>query len=284
MNTHSLKKNYHHSIFVFLLCIILSFVFVTMSFASTNVKGFSVYRQGNFPNPSGHAGLVNSSNIEATDAIIHIIRGDENYLTRKTSLDSFIDDQDFYGYYVPEDLKNLSIADRTNKLASVIAKAQTIATINKNSLGYNLTYQVWYSSDRNNNKIVDVTEISSMRCDGLVEYCYEYYGLSVYGGDISKFDTSIRNSHSAPNITPKQQIKHYLKICLGDIDGDLNVTANDARLAMRYSTDLETFDSYQKFVADVDGNNNITAADAQLILQHSTQTISYFPADPFPPS
>lgn len=75
MNTHSLKKNYHHSIFVFLLCIILSFVFVTMSFASTNVKGFSVYRQGNFPNPSGHAGLVNSSNIEATDAIIHIIRG-----------------------------------------------------------------------------------------------------------------------------------------------------------------------------------------------------------------
>ena len=269
-----------------LLIMLLSSILVGMAgtevFASVNAKGFAVYRQGNFPNPSGHAGLVNKNSVEDSDAVIHIISGDEMYLIRKTSLSDFIDGQDFYGYYVPKTLKNLSSSDRINILSSVISKARSLSALNREALGYNLTSQLWYTEDTNNNNRVDITEISSMRCDGLVEYCYEYYGLSVYGENISVFDFDIRNDHSAPNITPKQQIKHYLQNCLGDIDGDLSVTANDSRLALRFSTGLETFDEYQKFVADVDGTTGITASDAQLILQYSTASITSFPADPFP--
>lgn len=261
-------------------------LFAVNSVAAVNVKGFAVYRQGNVPNPSGHAGLVYKNSVEDSDAIIHVISGDENYMIRTTSLSVFIDGQDFYGYYVPKTLKNLSATDeeRAAILSSVISRAKVISTINKDTLGYNVVYQVWYTNDSNSNGRVDINEITSMRCDGLVEYCYEYYGLSVYGDDISKYDTTIRNNHCAPNITPKQQIKKYLQNCLGDVDADLTVVAADSRLALRYATNLESFDEYQKFVADVDGDGSVTSEDSRLILRYATGAEDYFPADPFPPS
>lgn len=276
------RKKILHKLFASSLCIFFAIIFTVSSFAATNAKGFSVYRQGNIPNPSGHAGLVYKNSVEDSNAIIHVIRGDDNYLIRKTSLLVFEDNQDFYGYYVPKTLKNLSTSDRTNKLSSVISKADALAAIKKDNLGYNLVFQVWYKTDKNNNGRVDIDEITSMRCDGLVEYCYEYYGLSVYGDNITTFNTSIRDNHCAPNVTPKQQIKHYLQNCLGDVDGDLSVTAADSRLALRYSSSLETFDKYQKFVADVDGDGSVNAADSRLILRYSSGLENTFPADPFP--
>ena len=282
MNNRFLLRRSNRLFFILVLCFVLVGILVVDSFAAANVKGFSVYRQGNFPNPSGHAGLVNKESVEDNDSIIHIISGDADHLIRKTSLAEFKDGQDFYGYYIPETLESLSASDRSIMLSRVISRARTLSVMNREALGYNLINQVWYTTDANSNGRVDITEISSMRCDGLVEYCYEYNDFDVYGDDISEFDFDIRDDHSAPNVTPKQQIKHYLKNCLGDIDGDSMVTAGDARLALRYSTGLEVFDEYQTFVADVDGSIGITARDAQLILNHSTDLTITFPADPFP--
>ncbi len=174
--------------------------------------------------------------------------------------------------------------ERTNILASVISRAQALSVIPRTELGYNLIYQVWYedNSDENENDIVDITEISSMRCDGLVEYCYEYYDLMVYGGNISDFNLDTRDEHSAPWVTPKQQIKHYLHNCLGDVNGDFFVTSADASLVSRYASELETLDTYQLFVGDVDGNGSVNSADARLILRYAAQLESSFPADPFP--
>ena len=269
---------------------LLSALFSFNSFASPNIKGYAVYRQGNFPNPSGHAGLVYNSNIDDPNSIIHVITGDDNdpdeddYLIHITSFDYFKDGQTFYGYYVPFSLKSYNNVNRRLILNDVIYMASLLKNINKNILSYNVLYQVWYTTDKDKDEIVDYHEISSMRCDGLVEYCYEYYGLSVYAGNISTFDTTIRNVHVSPNITPKQQIKHYLQNCLGDIDGDLTVTSSDSRLASRYSVGLETFGTYQLFVGDVSGNGYVTSEDARLILRYATGLDSSFPADPFPPS
>ncbi len=283
MNFKQIKKRISHTFFSIVLCLLLSVILVTVCFAATNVRGFSVYRQGKFPNPSGHAGLVYSTNIDASNAIIHVAKDESDYWIKKISLNSFIDTQDFYGYYVPKTLKNYSKTDQMNLRSKVISKAHALSAIDENSLSYNALYQVWYSKDSNKNGIVDVNEITSIRCDGLVEYCYEFYGLSVYGGNISKFDTSIRNAHSAPNVTPKQQIKHHLQNCLGDVDADLKVTASDARTVLRFSSNLESSDTYQKFVADVDGNGNVTAEDSRLILRYASNLESSFPGDPFPP-
>ena len=55
----------------------------------------------------------------------------------------------------------------------------------------------------------------------------------------------------------------------GDIDGDGNVTAADARLALRASVESEDLSEGQKLAADMDGDGKITAADAREILRKS---------------
>jgi|GEM_PF-954489 len=58
-------------------------------------------------------------------------------------------------------------------------------------------------------------------------------------------------------------------ILMGDIDNDGNITAGDARLALRASVGLEMLTTRQKHIGDVDKDNIITAGDARLILRWS---------------
>ena len=55
----------------------------------------------------------------------------------------------------------------------------------------------------------------------------------------------------------------------GDLDGDGEITAADARLTLRAAVGLEELPPEQKKAADVDGDGEITAADARLILRAS---------------
>ena len=54
---------------------------------------------------------------------------------------------------------------------------------------------------------------------------------------------------------------------IGDIDNDGQITAADARLALRAAVGLENFNDAQKKSADADGDGQITATDARLILR-----------------
>lgn len=54
---------------------------------------------------------------------------------------------------------------------------------------------------------------------------------------------------------------------LGDVDGNLNITAADARLALRISARIQVPDETQKTYADIDKNGKVTAADARIILR-----------------
>ena len=63
----------------------------------------------------------------------------------------------------------------------------------------------------------------------------------------------------------------------GDVNGDGDVLANDARLALRASAQLENLDETQKKAADVDGNGEVLANDARLILRFSAQLETGFP-------
>ena len=54
---------------------------------------------------------------------------------------------------------------------------------------------------------------------------------------------------------------------MGDLDGDGEVTAADARLALRAAVGLEILNEEQKKAADMDGDGEVTAADARLILR-----------------
>lgn len=61
--------------------------------------------------------------------------------------------------------------------------------------------------------------------------------------------------------------KADVKVVMGDCDGDGEITANDARLALRYTVDLEDLDEIALIAADVDGDNKVTASDARAILR-----------------
>ena len=54
---------------------------------------------------------------------------------------------------------------------------------------------------------------------------------------------------------------------LGDIDADGNITAGDARLALRCAVGLEPLTAAEKARADADADGSVTAADARLILR-----------------
>lgn len=53
----------------------------------------------------------------------------------------------------------------------------------------------------------------------------------------------------------------------GDVDGNGKIDASDARLALRYSAQLEVLTDEQIAAADVDGSGKVTASDARKILR-----------------
>lgn len=58
-------------------------------------------------------------------------------------------------------------------------------------------------------------------------------------------------------------------VLCGDVDGNGQITAADARTVFRASVSIETLTTEQAEIADVDGTPGITAADARLILRAS---------------
>lgn len=67
-------------------------------------------------------------------------------------------------------------------------------------------------------------------------------------------------------------IAYTKTLCVSfDVDCDGEITAADARLALRNSAQLEFLDSIAYSAADVDGKSWITAADARLILRKAAQ-------------
>ncbi len=66
------------------------------------------------------------------------------------------------------------------------------------------------------------------------------------------------------------------KVMLGDVDGDKNVAAADALLALQIATNKVTPTADQVTAANVDGSAGVAANDALLILQLATKKISSF--------
>ena len=66
-----------------------------------------------------------------------------------------------------------------------------------------------------------------------------------------------------PTNTVHANAIHYL----GDVDLDGNITAGDARLALRYVVDLEHLPDEALLYVDFDANGSVTASDARMILR-----------------
>lgn len=81
-------------------------------------------------------------------------------------------------------------------------------------ISYNIFYQVYYDTSSSGNW-VGADEVISMRCDGVVEFIYEWYGHRVYGSDtywdVTKSSFEGREHHANASIKPSTQ-KDYLTL------------------------------------------------------------------------
>ncbi|MBQ8210390.1 MAG: leucine-rich repeat domain-containing protein [Clostridia bacterium] len=90
-------------------------------------------------------------------------------------------------------------------------------------------------------------------------------GITVYGVKGSAAQTYTENNWYAIFVELKESDFNF------DVNGDGDITAADARLALRASATLEKLSGLAALAADVDANGSITAADARNILRKSAE-------------
>lgn len=179
---------------------------ISPSAISGTKLGYAVFRDGAGINPSWHAGLMVEESSAITNCIVHITDLDSGVI--EDSLTNFKNGQEFKGIYRPKN-------GFTNAKRTLVAdKARELVT---EEINYTLLQQVKYSSMG-----IDVTTkaepnlITHIRCDGVTEYCYEYYDMRVFGGvanwNIAINNTANVNAHYGNAVNPETQATTYLTL------------------------------------------------------------------------
>lgn len=65
-------------------------------------------------------------------------------------------------------------------------------------------------------------------------------------------------------------------VLLGDVNGDTNINAMDARIVLQSAARLTTLTDQQKLAANVNKDANVNAQDARMILQYAAKLITSF--------
>lgn len=135
-----------------------------------------------------------------------IVHTPGNGYVRWDSWANFLDGKVFQGIYRPHSNPNSVRRDSYVSMGRRLKDEQ---------IGYNVGYQVFYSLSDTYDWVMP-EDITSMRCDGVVEYIFEYYGDRVFGReddwDVSRSGFSIREEHSGTLVTPKSQAQIWLTL------------------------------------------------------------------------
>ena len=172
--------------------------------AATGHQGYAAYRDGVFFGYDWHAGLWDESSSTKVLPIMHA--PGPGSILQWDSWENFLDGNNFMGTYKPNEFASSSMRD------AFVAMGRNLRT---EKISYNLAYQIYYNHSGASN-YVHYDEITSMRCDGLVEYIYEWYSYRVYGNDsrwdITKNNVLNREHHGGTLITPKKQVNYLVEI------------------------------------------------------------------------
>lgn len=168
------------------LMIVFSFLFITL-FASTSYAADYTadarYRSGGWPNDCDHAGL------RKLGVGVYEIRGPYTEI-QLSSWEVFLDSKTYLGAFINP---TMTSTDRTNIL-------NTAAAMDADpDITYTALCQVDY--DMFPGDYIEVSEISDIRCDGVVEYAYEWNNVWIWGksndntssGTPTNFDVSYEN-------------------------------------------------------------------------------------------
>jgi hypothetical protein len=178
------------------------------AYAATGRQGYAVYRDGVYGNYTWHAAIMSLPYYNSgTLPVIHH-PGNKSGTTKMVEYGTwseFLGGKVYQGTYRP-------------KVAPTSANGDAFLSMARRLVDEKIPYDAWYQVDYNVSTAgtrVDPGEIKGMRCDGVVEYIYEWYGFKVYGNtsgqwDVTKAAHVLKDLHSGPNVTPKTQAQSYL--------------------------------------------------------------------------
>lgn len=199
------------------LCVCALMFAITMpSQAATGYQGYAAYRDGVGEDTAlgidinWHAAIMLTADLTSSTSVSHSISGigvklgdEEEFMGEYNG-----EINSFTGYYRPQ--TNIS----SSKRDSVMLTARALAS---ESIGYTIRGQIDYEVSDNPDKhgYVWASDISAMRCDGVVEYCYEFHNIRIYGDDtywnISVWGSTNRSSHhNWTLINPEIQARQYM--------------------------------------------------------------------------
>ena len=166
-------------------------------------KGYAVYRDGVdivVPNVNDHAGIMDENTIRYAYPVTHA-KGPGGTV-RWASWEEFLDRKNYLGLYKPKGCT----------ITSTRANSFSAKTRELHGISYDLFNQIAYSAGSSTYVLPE--HITQLRCDGVVEYTYEWYGWRVGGSntawDITRNSTQNYNEHSGTHITPRKQHEELL--------------------------------------------------------------------------
>ncbi|MBR3868042.1 MAG: dockerin type I repeat-containing protein [Clostridia bacterium] len=105
-------------------------------------------------------------------------------------------------------------------------------------------------------------------------YDFKMYSGSEYKANpVICFDTT--HLHIDEDMDRACDICTVPVVYIGDMNNDGNITAADARIALRIAAKLQTVTEYELFVGDLNGDGLITAAEARKILRVAAHIDSF---------
>ncbi len=142
-------------------------------------------------------------------------------------------------------------------------------------------YAVWKSESDNGNKEIKFFTTSTLTEESDLNIIFSM-NEKLTVADLSEFFSGITvkasQKSTGNSLTPaailttgiklnfNDSSRNYTYVLLGDLDSNGQLTAVDARIALRASALLENLDTYNYFALDVDRDSNYTAKDARAIL------------------
>lgn len=193
--------------------LVLLMIFLTSQsvFAATNFKAFSVYRKkDSVVSYEWHAGIMQATDCtNSGNPVIHAT--DQNtYCVDAVSWSSYMSDMStihFKGVYRP------NVTMSSTKKNYVVDTAQDLASTN---IKYVLTRQLDYDTSNMDASKVLPSEVKKIRCDGVIEYSYEYNDVRICGpSGSSGWNISVKNATTygyGDDFTPYQQATEFMTL------------------------------------------------------------------------
>ena len=170
--------------------------------AATGFAGFAIFRDGAFWGTTWHAGMMGEDHPVNANPVVHAWQSNSTVII--DSWDNFLDNNTFQGFYYPSNVIPSS-NDRDTML--LVASFLTLE-----SILYTPIRQIDYIDT--SEEYVQFDEITMMRCDGVVEYCFEALNYRICGSydywNITKRGAQNKAEHSYATVTPKKQAQNHM--------------------------------------------------------------------------